>query len=121
MSALPRFVGRRIDLFVAVISGDIGNRRDHVFLVCDGTGDKPVYAILPRYHVTDRNKALINVKYGEMTGLSGVLVRYNPARDSFNLLVTRGAGVSLQGLCLNAEAPGTGSSPSGDPRPSDLP
>ncbi|MDD1719846.1 MAG: small ribosomal subunit Rsm22 family protein, partial [Methanoregulaceae archaeon] len=93
-STLRRHVGRKINIVAAVMSGDLGNRRDHVFLLCDGTAGKPVYAILPRHQVSGGNRALLGSGYGEVLEIHGVLVHYNPAHDAYNLLVRRGARVS---------------------------
>jgi hypothetical protein len=88
-SSLPRHVGRVIDVAAAVMSGDLGDQKHHVFLICDGTARKPVYAILPRYHITGQNSVILRAGYGEVLALYRVKVRYNPAHDAFNLLLTR--------------------------------
>lgn len=97
LGELGRSVGKDAGVAAAVVSGDLGNRTDHVFLLCDGSGTKPVYAVLPRYHVTERNRPLLSARYGEIVRFTGVLVRHNPKHDAFNLLVTKRSGVSREG------------------------
>jgi SAM-dependent methyltransferase len=86
LSSLRKHAGERINLTAAVISGDLGDRENHVFLLCDASGT--AYAILPRYHVTGSNKTLLSVPYAAVVELRGVLVRYNPRRKAWNLLLT---------------------------------
>lgn len=86
LSSLRKHAGKRINLTAAVISGDIGDRENHVFLLCDASGT--AYAILPRYHVTGSNKTLLSVPYAAVVELRGALVRYNPRHKAWNLLLT---------------------------------
>ncbi|MDI9632999.1 MAG: hypothetical protein QFX32_02955 [Methanolinea sp.] len=89
LAALARHVNRRVRVAATVVSGDIGDRENHVFAVCDGSSGIPVYAILPRYHVSERNRWLLSARYGEIAEFSSVLVRFNPKYAAYNLLVTR--------------------------------
>jgi hypothetical protein len=80
---------KKINVVAAVMSHDLGNEKDHVFKVCDGTSVKPVYAILPRYHVSPSNELLLKAKYGQIVEMYGVIARHNKDYDAYNLLVTR--------------------------------
>jgi len=93
LSALSRHVNRRINVAAAVMSGNLGDRKASVYLLCDGTTQKPVYAVLPAYHRGPQSIALSALAYGQAARFSSVLVRYNPAHDAYNLLVTRESGV----------------------------
>jgi hypothetical protein len=64
-----------------------------MFRVCDGSCEKPVFAVLPAYHVTPENQAIVDVPYGTILALEGILVRYNPAHDAYNLFVSRNTGI----------------------------
>jgi hypothetical protein len=86
-------VKKHINVVAADMSGDLGNEKDHVFKLCDGTSAKPVYAIVPDYHISPNNEALKNAKYGQVVEIYGVLVRYNKDYDAYNLLVTRNTTV----------------------------
>lgn len=94
LSSLQRHLNRRVNVAAAVMSGNLGNSRTNVFLICDGTTRKPVYAILPEYHRTPKNTGLLSLPYGAVAGFFSVLVRHNPRFDSYNLLVTRDSRVS---------------------------
>ena len=95
LSSLRKHAGKRINLTAAVISGDLDDQENHVFLLCDASGT--AYAILPRYHVTGSNKTLLSVPYAAVVELRGVLVRYNPRRKAWNLLLTGSSAVRLVG------------------------
>jgi SAM-dependent methyltransferase len=95
LSSLRKYAGKRIDLTAAVMSGDLGDRENHVFLLCDASGT--AYAILPRYHVTGSNRAILSVPYTAVVELRGVLVRYNPRRKAWNLLLTGSSAIRLAG------------------------
>jgi len=93
LSGLSRHVDRRINISAAVMSGDLGNAKTHLWKLCDGSPQKPVYAVMPSYHATRDNALLLTAEYGDIVEMSGVLVRYNPHHDSYNLLVTRNTHV----------------------------
>lgn len=88
-SSLQRHVGRNIDTIGSLMSGDIGDKETHVFKICDGTAGRPVYAILPSYHVNAANRVLLSMPYGKVVILQQVLVRYNPRYGSYNLLINK--------------------------------
>lgn len=96
-ASLHRHIGRTVDTAGAVMSGDIGDDKTHVFKLCDGTAARPVYAILPSYHITDANRHLLAARYGSIIIIGQVLVRHNPRHDAFNLLVNRQSRVSPAG------------------------
>lgn len=93
LSRLGSHVGKHINVVAAVMSADLGNAKDHVFKICDGTAAKPVYAVLPDFHVTPKNAALLAAGYGQVVEAYGVLARYNGEYDAYNLLVTRNTAV----------------------------
>ncbi|HMK15330.1 MAG TPA: hypothetical protein VK450_00235, partial [Methanomicrobiales archaeon] len=96
LSKLQAHVKRRVNVIVAKMSGDLGSGRGHaVYKVCDGTPQKPVFAVVPE-HQTTHARALVVGRYGEILSLEGTLVRYNPARDAYNLFVDRSTRVSIQ-------------------------
>jgi hypothetical protein len=77
-----------VNVVVAKMSGDLGGRGNHVYKVCDGTPQKPVFAVVPD-HQAFRAGALMEGHYGEIFFLENTLVRSNPAHDAFNLFVDR--------------------------------
>jgi len=97
LSTLPNHLNRRIDLVAAVISCELGDENTHVFRICDGTAQKPVFAVLPSYHVTPGNKLLLSVPYGSPAEFHQVLVRFNRQHNAYNLLVTRHSTVTPPG------------------------
>jgi hypothetical protein len=95
LSKLQAHVKRRVNVIVAKMSGDLGGGRGHaVYKVCDGTPQKPVFAVVPEHQATHA-RALVEGRYGEILSLEGTLVRYNPARDAYNLFVDRSTRVSI--------------------------
>ncbi len=88
-SSLHRHLNRRINCVALKMSGNLGDEQTSVFKVCDGTTGKPVFAVLPSYHVTDGNRYLIDAAYGSVLRFTAVEVRKNPAHGAFNLLVTQ--------------------------------
>ncbi len=88
-SQMKMHVEKRINVVASVMSGDLGDRKNHLFKLCDGTSIKPVYAVLPSYHISDNNDALLDAKYGQVVEIHNVLARYNRESDAYNLLVTR--------------------------------
>ncbi len=93
LSTLSRHTGKRVNVIGAVMSGDIGDARTHVFLLCDGTQGSPVYAVLPHYHLTPENRTILTTPYSSIVKLRQVLVRYNQKHQSFNLLISRASQV----------------------------
>jgi SAM-dependent methyltransferase len=91
-------VGKRITVVAAKISEDLGDAETHIFRLCDGSAEKPVYAVLPAFHITPFNRELGSASYGTVLEIRDVLVRYNPAHDAYNLLVSRETHVSSH-LC----------------------
>ncbi len=83
LSTLSRHVDRRINIEAAVMSGDLGNAKTHLWKLCDGTPQKPVYGVMPSYHLSSENEYIMKTVYGELVDISGVLVRYNPQHDSY--------------------------------------
>jgi SAM-dependent methyltransferase len=87
LSSLRKHEGKRIAISAAVMSGDLGDHENHVFLLCDASGI--AYAVLPRYHVTGLNRPLLSAPYASVVELRGVLVRYNRRYRAWNLFLTR--------------------------------
>jgi hypothetical protein len=89
LSTLHRHLNRRINVIASKMSQDLGNRKTHLFKLCDGTAAKPAYAVIPAYHRNSGNDALLSAPYGAVLSLQDVLVRYNKEHDAYNLLVSR--------------------------------
>jgi hypothetical protein len=94
LSLLKKHIEKRLNVVAAVMSGDLGDKKDHVYKICDGTAAGPTYAMLANYNVKPDNEALIKAKYGDVLEFENVLVRYNEQNDSINLLVSKGTIVS---------------------------
>jgi SAM-dependent methyltransferase len=96
-SDLNAHVNKRINVVASKMSNDLGDKKNRVFKVCDGTSIKPVYAIIPSYHEDDNNSLLITADYGEVLELEGVVARLNKDFDSYNLLITRNSKITKAG------------------------
>jgi hypothetical protein len=88
-------VGKRITVVAAKMSEDLGDAETHLFRLCDGSAEKPVYAVLPAFHIMPSNRELGSAPYGAVLEIRNVLVRYNPVHDAYNLLVSRETHVIL--------------------------
>lgn len=93
LSQIRRHVEKRINLIAAKMSGNLGDAKTMVFKLCDGTADTPVYAVVPAYHVTPENEALVSAPYGTILEIESVLVRHNPKHDAYNVLVSRNTAI----------------------------
>jgi len=82
-------VGKRITVVAAKMSEDLGDKETHIFRLCDGSAEKPVYAMLPAFHIMPSNRELGIAPYGTILEIRNVLVRYNPDHDAYNLFVSR--------------------------------
>jgi SAM-dependent methyltransferase len=95
LSKLHLAVGKRVNVAAVKMSGELGDIKNHLFKICDGTAKTPVYAVLPAFHMTPGNEALRSAPYGSVLEMQGVLVRYNKAHDAYNLLVSRNTSVTM--------------------------
>jgi SAM-dependent methyltransferase len=93
LSQIHRHVEKRINLIAAKMSENLGDARTLVFRLCDGTADAPVYAVVPAYHLTPENEAIVSAPYGAILELESVLVRRNLKHDAYNVLVSRNTGI----------------------------
>jgi hypothetical protein len=95
LSQIHRHVDKRINLIAAKMSENLGDARTLMFRLCDGTADTPVFAVVPAYHVTPENEAIVSAPYGTILELQGVLVRHNPKHDAYNVLVSRNTAIHM--------------------------
>jgi len=93
LSRIHLNVGKRINVVAAKMSEDLGDKETHMFRLCDGSAEKPVYGVLPAFHITPENQELVSAPYGAVLVIRNVLVRYNPAHDAYNVLVSRNTQV----------------------------
>jgi hypothetical protein len=89
LSQVHRHMDKRVNIIAAKMSEDLGDAKTHMFRLCDGSAKKPVYAVVPSYHITPENEAIIAEPYGTILELDNVLVRYNLKHDAVNMLVSR--------------------------------
>jgi hypothetical protein len=95
LAQLHRHADKRVSVIAAKMSGNLGDGKTLVFRICDGSAEKPVFAVLPSYHIMPENRAIVSAPYGTVLGLQGVLVRYNAKHDAYNLLVSRNTRVTI--------------------------
>ncbi|HJJ78893.1 MAG TPA: hypothetical protein O0X62_03935, partial [Methanocorpusculum sp.] len=87
LSQIKRHEGKRIHVTVSVMSNDIGDMKNYLFLACDGSGTVPCYLALPAFHRTPEHEALLTASYGSVVAVDSVLVRYNQKQKAYNLLM----------------------------------
>ncbi len=97
LSQLGRHTGRRVNIIAAKMSGNLGDRKNLVYRLCDGSADRPVYAVVPSFHRAPGNEAICSAPYGTLLAFEGVLVRHNEKHDAFNVLVSRHTGITVAG------------------------
>ncbi|MCE8428030.1 MAG: hypothetical protein J5U19_06560 [Candidatus Methanoperedens sp.] len=95
LSNLKKHIKKRINVVASVMSGNLGDEKNFVFKLCDSTSSIPVYAVLPYYHMTEKNRQLFDAAYGNIIEIFGSLVRENAELSSFNLLITRNTSINL--------------------------
>ena len=88
-SHLASHENHRVSCAAMKMSADLGDPKNHVFLLCDGTSTVPVFAVLPAYHETEENRAIRTCGYGDGVVLQGVLVRQNRKTGAYNLLISK--------------------------------
>jgi hypothetical protein len=89
LSQIHRHVDKRINLIALKMSENLGDAKTMIFRLCDGTADTPIFAVVPAYHVTPENEAIVSAPYGTVLKFQSVLVRHNPKHDAYNVLVSR--------------------------------
>ena len=87
LSQLKKHLQKRIHITVSVMSADIGDAKNYLFLVCDGTGTTPTYVALPAFHRAPEHEALLTASYGSVVAIDSVLVRFNKEQNAYNLLM----------------------------------
>ena len=87
LSQLKKHAGKRIHVTVSVMSAEIGDAKNYLYLVCDGTGETPVYVALPAHHRNPEHEALLSAPYGAVVAIDSVLVRFNAKQNAYNLLM----------------------------------
>ncbi|MDE2443383.1 MAG: class I SAM-dependent methyltransferase [Methanocorpusculum sp.] len=87
LAQLKKHVGKRIHVTVSVMSADIGDAKNYLYLVCDGTGETPAYVALPAHHRNPEHEALLSAPYGSVVAIDSVLVRFNAKQNAYNLLM----------------------------------
>lgn len=95
LSQIKRHEGKRIHITVSVMSADIGDKKNYLYLVCDGSGTVPCYLALPAYHRIPEHEALLTASYGSVVAVDSVLVRWNEKQQAFNLLMGRNSWCRL--------------------------
>lgn len=95
LSNLRKHIEKRINVVGSVMSGNLGDEKNLVFKICDGTTSIPAYAVLPVFHKNDNNRALFEAGYGGIVEIFGTLVRENREFSSYNLLITRNTNVVI--------------------------
>jgi len=95
LSQIHSHVDKRINLIAAKMSENLGDAKNLMFRLCDGTADTPVFAVVPSFHITPENEAIVSAPYGTILELMGVHVRHNPKHDAYNVLVSRNTGIIL--------------------------
>ncbi len=87
LSQLKKHLERRIHITVSVMSTEIGDAKNYLFLVCDGTGTTPTYLALPAFHRIPEHEALLTASYGSVVAVDSVMVRFNKQQNAYNLLM----------------------------------
>ncbi|SFM28652.1 small ribosomal subunit Rsm22 family protein [Methanolobus profundi] len=103
MSKMDTHSKKRINVMCSLMSGDLGDEKYHLYRICDGTSKKAVYAVLPSHNFTEDNEIITKAKYGSILRISNVLVKYNEANDSYNLLIGKGTIIESDAPSENEE------------------
>ncbi len=87
LSDLERYHRRVVHVTGALMSGDIGTRGMHIFKICDGTCQDPVYAVLSGRNRRPGHSALLSGTYGQILIFHQVQVRRHKTHDAWNLII----------------------------------
>ncbi|MEZ5336481.1 MAG: small ribosomal subunit Rsm22 family protein [Methanolobus sp.] len=98
MSAIEKHKGKNINVACSVMSGDLGDEKYSLYRICDGSSKKAVYAVLPSHNVSEDTDIITKVSYGSIIKIFNVLVKYNEANDSYNLLIGKGTIVEAEDI-----------------------
>ena len=90
MSKMENHNQKRINVMCSLMSGDLGDDRYKLYRVCDGSSKKAVYAVLPSHNLSEDNDIITKAEYGSILKIFNILVKYNEANDSYNLLIGKG-------------------------------
>lgn len=93
LSNLKKHIEKRINVVGSVMSGNLGDEKNFVFKICDGSTSIPAYAVFPAFHKNDNNRTLFEAGYGGIVEIFGTLVRENREFSSYNLLIMRNTNV----------------------------
>jgi 2-polyprenyl-3-methyl-5-hydroxy-6-metoxy-1,4-benzoquinol methylase len=93
MSKIDIHNTKRINVVASLMSGDLGDEKYKLYRICDGTSKKAVYAVLPAHNLTEDNEIITKAEYGSILKLYNVLVKYNEANDSYNLIIGKGTDI----------------------------
>jgi hypothetical protein len=96
LSQIEKHSKKRINMVCSVMSADLGDEKYKLFRVCDGSSKKAVYVVIPSHNLSEDNDILTKVPYGSIVKIFNVLVKYNEANDSYNLLVGKGTTIESQ-------------------------
>jgi SAM-dependent methyltransferase len=97
LSEIRKHGDKRINIIAAKMSENLGDARNLMFRICDGTANTPVFAVVPSFHITPQNESVVSAPYGAILQFEGVLVRHNKKHDAYNVLVNRNTSISKVG------------------------
>jgi len=95
LSQIHHHVDKRINLIASKMSQNLGDAKNLMFRLCDGTADTPVFAVVPTFHITPENESIVSAPYGAILELKSVLVHHNPKHNAYNVLVSRNTVITL--------------------------
>lgn len=95
LSQLSKNTGKVVNIAVALMSANIGDERDLLYKICDGTTSTPCYLAAPRYHLSGGSRDILRAGYGDIAEVYCTLVRYNKKHNAYNMLVTGNTEVRL--------------------------
>jgi len=75
-----------VNVVASKMSSDIGNQDYAVYYICDATGTKKTYLVIPRSLHNDAIIPAFSAEYGEILGIYNVRVRWNKKKDAYNLI-----------------------------------
>ncbi|MBP1908423.1 small ribosomal subunit Rsm22 family protein [Methanolobus bombayensis] len=96
LSHISKHNKKHINVACSVMSEDLGDEKYKLYRICDGTSKKAVYAVIPSHNLSEHNEALTKARYGSIIKIYNVLVKYNEANDSYNLLVGKGTVIESE-------------------------
>ncbi len=90
-------LNRHIESYISVVgvklSTDIGDSKNHIYKICDGTCKEPVFIIRPDFVSNNEFRILEDCVYGTLLQFDSVRVKWNRQKRAYNLILNEKSSI----------------------------